>query len=248
MKTIILSLLVLISSQGYAQKHVERKFHSFTKISVQGGFNAEYIVADRFSVNFEETKSIDAKNIITEVVNDELKIYPKAFNANFLTAKKLPTLKIYGPHLKGINVGSSSKLKINNKITEKSIVVNISSSGTLNAALQANTIQVASSSSSNGNLQLNTQNLKVKSSSSAELLLSGVAKNFEGDASSSATINASKLRTDNAEVGASSSASVYIWTTDRLKASASSSAAIYYLGEPRQKDVKKSSSGTVSKK
>ena len=112
--------------------------------------------------------------------------------------------------------------------------------------LKMNSIDISVSSGADIDLAISASKMRVDCNSGANVDLSGSAENLDVDGSSGANIKISDLKSINCNAGASSGANVRVTVTEKLSAKASSGGQIRVSGDPKERDVQKSSGGDVS--
>jgi hypothetical protein len=108
-------------------------------------------------------------------------------------------------------------------------------------------LSVHNSSGSSSNLELECRDLDLKASSGAEIKAKGSALNLIAGTSSGSSIRAKELKVIDANLEASSGASIDVHVSGQLVASASSGASIKYYGEATPKSLHQSSGGGIQK-
>lgn len=114
--------------------------------------------------------------------------------------------------------------------------------------IRADRLSVEASSGSETVLDIEADELRATASSGAEIELSGVTRSATATVSSGAEIDAEAMRARQAELSASSGASVSMRVTDRADARASSGGEVRIYGKPAALNVEESSGGEVRMK
>ena len=127
-----------------------------------------------------------------------------------------------------LKAGSGSDVKFENNISSTDLVVDISSGASVAGSIT-------------------TSNLRVDQSSGSSSKLSGTADNVNVTVSSGASFDGFNLASNNCNATASSGADVNITVNKELVANVSSGASVDYKGTASQKDIDKSSGGSVRK-
>ena len=199
----------------------ERHVGDFGAISASAGL--EVILTQDSVVKVVVEADDNLQEIIkTEVTNGELKIYPKQ-RISWCEAKRVyVTFK----SIHAAEVSSGAELKSKKE-------------------LKMDAFQLTASSGANINLSLAVKNLNVDASSGGNILLSGSAENFEVEGSSGANIKAKELQSKSCNAGASSGANLRVMVTEKVHAQASSGGNIKISGDPKERNVEKSSGGNV---
>ena len=227
----LLLLTIIFLSIGMtltAQERETRSVDDFHGIAVSASINAELVKGNKNELSIE-VSGVELDDVETEVVNGILKLGMKSKNwsGNWLKKSKVTVIVTYTDDLDYISASSSADLVGKDIIKGEELEIVVSSSGDVI-------------------LEVDVDELVATISSSADLDISGRANSAEVKASSSADFNGRKLIVQEADLSASSSADIVIHVDKALKARASSSADIEYYGSPQQKDVSKSSNGSVS--
>lgn len=195
---------------------------NFDEIKVQQGINL-YITQD----NSTELKVEADENIIdiliTEVYNNELKIY---FEKNVYRAKAR-NVYLTIDNIKKIRASSGASVKSEN-------------------TLQVSSLDLDASSGSSIKVYVNANDVKSETSSGADIDVFGKTTTFSASASSGSSIDADELESVDAYAKASSGANINVKVTGKLTAKASSGGDIDYEGNPKDVNKDTSSGGSVS--
>ena len=134
---------------------------------------------------------------------------------------------VTGPDLDEVHVSSASAIKLDDPITADKIKIESSSAGSFEGSVNAPEVIIGSSSA-------------------GRVEISGMTRTLKIEASSSGKVDAAGLKSESANVDASSAAHVKVHASVRLDAEASSGAEIRYSGGA---DVRsnQSSGGAVAK-
>ena len=211
-----------------AQDSEERTFDSFHGVSVSASVDAQLIKGNRNHVLIE-VENYDLDDVKTEVSGGILKVGMKSknnWNLGWSKKKKVKATITYKDELDYLSVGASADLVADHIIESDELEISVSSSGDMT-------------------VEVDVRRLDASISSSGDLYIKGTADKAKVRASSSADFEGKRLKVGDADLKASSSADISIHVSGDLKASASSSADIEYYGNPTNKDISKSSSGTV---
>ena len=202
-----------------ATRNIEQ---SFTGIKVSQGIEVALTQGEKVSLSVEMDDNLH-ELLVTKVEDGILQIY---FSKN-VNRRKESTLYLTMPTIESIQSSSGAVVTGRNTIKTTEITLKASSGSDINLRVQAQTISADSSSGSSIKLVGNSENLLVESSSGS-------------------TIQADNLTADNIQAKASSGSDININPLERLTAKASSGATIRYQNEPNEKDISKSSGGSVS--
>jgi hypothetical protein len=200
----------------------ERQVGTFTSISASAGIEVILSQDSVVKIIVEADDNLQ-NNIKTEVLNDELKIYPE----------------------KRISSCASKKVYV----TFKSIHTLDASSGadiTSKTELKLTSLQISVSSGASVVMSLITNKLNVDSNSGGNIKLSGSTESFDVDGSSGSNIKAAEFLSKVCNAGASSGASLKVFASEKINAQASSGGNIKVSGNPKERNIQKSSGGDVS--
>ena len=203
-----------------------RQLTGFHGVSVSSGIDL-FLTQKNVEEVVVEANSDDMDKIITKVEGGILKIYIKE-NSWFGIGWNNRPRKVYVSFIMldklhasaGSDVNSTSVLKLNN------LDCDVSSGSDVKLDVEANELHVGSSSGS-------------------DITLKGKATTLHADASSGSDINAGDLESKNCKASVSSGADIHVNVTDELDAHASSGGDISYSGNPKSKNINKSSGGGV---
>ena len=123
--------------------------------------------------------------------------------------------------------------------------LNASSAATINAeeALEGEKIHFYVSSSATITAPVAIRSISSEATTSGTINLKGITQHFEGDTSSSGDINASNLKSEDAQTDASSAGHISIYASKSIHADASSAGNIEYWGDPKEVNAPESTSG-----
>ena len=203
-----------------------RPITGFHGVSVSSGIDL-YLTQKNVEEVFVEADSEDLDKIITNVEDGILKIYIKEKSWWGIGWNKRPR-KVYVSfktldklHASaGSDVYSTSVLKLDN-------------------------LDIEASSGSDIKIELEANEVHVGSSSGSDISLKGRAKSIRADASSGSDIKAGDFETQKCSAHVSSGADIRVNVTEELDAHASSGGDISYSGNPKLKNINKSSGGDV---
>ena len=233
---------------------------NFETIKVQQGINLYLTQGNSTDLKVEADDNI-IDILITEVKNDELKIYfdknvykAKARNV-YLTTSDISKIRTSsGAHVKSentiqtntLNLDSSSGSSINIYVNADEITSESSSGSSIQIFGKTNIFSANSSSGSSIKVTVNANEISSSSSSGANINVYGKAKLFSASASSGSSIDADKLETINTTAKVSSGANIDVNVSGKLVAKASSGGSIDYEGNPTEVNKDTSSGGSVS--
>jgi hypothetical protein len=196
----------------------------FNSINVSEGIEVILENSDVVNVSVEADDNI-INLLITEVKDSVLNIYFDDFIGRVQSKKVF--IKLNG--IKSLTTSSGASIKAIN-------------------AFSGNDMEFDASSGSDIEIEIESNKLVCTSSSGSDVNVFGTTINLFADASSGSDINAEGLKTDTADVNASSGSNLDIFVNNTLKADASSGADIEYSGHPQSKEIYKSSGGDVRPK
>lgn len=222
--------LFLLTGAVYvqAQSSATRTPGSFTAISVSGSFDVFLEEGTSESVRIENA-NFDLDQLITEVVNGELRIY-----------EKMPGGWGWGRNAK-------ATLYVTHRSLEK---VRMSGSGKIEgrSVLRGNSLEVGNSGSGNVSLQVEMkEHVKASLSGSGNISLGGTALSANLSISGSGNIKAADMATAQSEVSISGSGNIHTHASEKLAGRVSGSGNIFMKGEPAMQDVRISGSGKLRK-
>ena len=199
----------------------EREAKNFNSIKISNGLDL-IITQDTLEKVLVETDENLQKIIKTVVSDNELRIYSTEpiFNAS--------RSKIYVT-MKNINkVEASSGSDVNSP-----------------SMLNLKDLKVAASSGSDIKLNLSCDNLDIETSSGSDISLSGKTGKLIIESSSGSDVKAGKPNSETCSVTASSGADAIVTVSRKIEAHASSGSDITVNGNPIERDIEKSSGGSV---
>jgi len=200
----------------------ERQVEAFESVSVSAGIEVILSQDSALKVLVEADENLQ-ENIKTEVSNGRLKIYPQ----------------------KPIRSCTSKRVFVSIK-TIHSLEASSGSEVLSKLELKMPSLELSSSSGARVNLVLAVNMLNVESSSGGDIRLSGSAENLDVDGSSGAIINASALQSKTCNAGASSGANLKVNASEKIVAKVSSGGNIKVAGNPKDRNIVKSSGGDVN--
>lgn len=219
------SLLAVTTNNG----RQARPLTGFHGISVTSGIDL-YLSQKNVEEVFIEADADDLDKIITTVEDGILKIYikDKAWWGNgwnnrprkaYVSFKTLDKLHASA----GADVNGESIFKFDK-------------------------LECDASSGSDMKLELEANELHVGISSGSDITLKGKAKIVRFEASSGSDLDAGELESQKCHASVSSGSDIRVNVTDELDAEASSAGDITYLGNPKTKNIHKSSGGDVTQR
>ena len=200
----------------------ERQVENFESIDVSAGLELVLIQDSVIKVVVEADENLQ-EIIKTEVSHRKLRIYPETGIRHASSKKVFVTFKT----ISSLHASSGSEVKSKMELKMSSIDISVSSGADIELALSASKI-------------------KVDGNSGANVDISGSVENLDVDGSSGVNINVSDLKSVDCNAGASSGANLKVMVTGKLSAKASSGGQIKVSGDPKERDIQKSSGGDVS--
>ncbi len=213
-----------VKGNGIIKKENRKVTAKFTQIKTSNGLNILLTEAKKPRIRVEADENL-LDLIKTEIKDNTLHI----FTTENIAYAKARDVYVDVSFLSGLTASSGSNVSASNTFTADEITVKASSGAAIALRLAAKTVLS-------------------EASSGANVTLSGKTKEYTTKASSGSSITASSLQATIVTAKASSGASISVNSTNTLTAKASSGASISYSGNPTEKNIKKSSGGSVSKK
>lgn len=241
MKNSILFLAVLFSvpCMTYAQWGKEKikgngnviskniNTSGYDKVLVNGFFDVDLQTGEEGKIVIKgEENLLDHVEITVE--NNALKIaVEKGKYIVPSTGKKIVVLVPF-QSLDEVSLCGSGDINSKNTITTDHFITELSGSGDIH-------------------LSVNAKNVKAEVSGSGDMVLEGEATNIQCEVTGSGDLNASKMKSNNADAAVTGSGNCKINCSDNLLARVTGSGDIEYQGDPRKKDTKVTGSGDISK-
>ncbi|MDF1697047.1 MAG: DUF2807 domain-containing protein [Saprospiraceae bacterium] len=228
MKNIITNSIYLaflfLSVSSFGQTRDVGQFHG---VSISTSIEATLVHSNSTKVEYTMKKGED-KNLVTKVKNGILYVKTKSGIGNWGNSTSAK-VTVYYTNLDEINVSAGCTVKTDGEVSAKTMDVEVTSGSTAILEIDANEIDV-------------------EVTSGATLKLSGEANQGEFEATSGSTLNGYNFVTNDADVEASSGASLFIHVNDTLNAEASSGASIRYTGDVKKKNIDAGWSGSIKRK
>ena len=217
----LLSCFYGIKGNGKVLKS-ERQVVNIKSISVSSGFDLILVQDSLEKLTVEADENLQ-KIIKTDVTQGELKIY---------TSEPIYRAK---------------SLKV--RVTIKSINSLEASSGAdvqSESTLKFSFINISASSGAEIKLTILSSDIQAKTSSGSDISLSGKSVKLIIHSSSGSDVDAEKLICESCSVEASSGSQVKVSAEKMIEAHASSGSNIQVTGNPTERDIEKSSGGSVT--
>jgi hypothetical protein len=200
----------------------ERQVAIFESISASAGIDVILTQDSVVKVVVEADDNLQ-ENIKTEVSNGELKIYPE----KQIRSCKAKRVYVSFKTVHAIDGSSGADIKSTSR-------------------LKLPILEISASSGANIDLALEGDGLTAESSSGGVINLTGTVNNLSVDGSSGSRIKAPDLQSKICNAGASSGATIKISVSEKIIAKASSGGNISVNGNPKEREIEKSSGGSVS--
>ncbi|WP_020532286.1 head GIN domain-containing protein [Flexithrix dorotheae] len=221
----VIFLLVSISFFANAQTKETRNLESFDEVEISGAFKVYMSQGSKEEITIE-TKSADPKLIITEVIGNTLKIYPKDKRWNY--GKSEVSLYLNFEKMEKLAISGAIDIIGKTKVTSNSLVISSSGSGNIK-------------------MDVKTMELEAHLSGSSDMELSGSTKRQEFNISGSGDIDAFDLESVDSKIAIAGSGEAKISVSGSLSASIAGSGDVKYKGNPDLKSVNVAGSGHLSK-
>ncbi|MEO6229745.1 MAG: head GIN domain-containing protein [Ferruginibacter sp.] len=238
MKKLLLSLVVLVSLQAFAQHDAVMNDANVQKRNLNAGFSAIYVS--------------DGVELYLTQGNEEsiaISVSDNKYLDRFKTEVSNGTLKIYYDN-KGINRTGNEKRKLKAYVSFKMLEKLDASGGaqvSMKSSLTANKLECTFTSGSTFNGQVKTNELNIGQSSGSQVNMTGETNSLKVDASSGAIFKGYDLTVDVCDAQASSGAGVRVSVNKELTVKASSGGGIRYKGNGVIREMNVSSGGIVKK-
>ena len=193
----------------------------FNAVKVSQGIDVYLKQGDKVSLTVETDDNI-YDLLITEVKDNVLHIY---FEKN---VNRVKTKKVYLTMTEIVALKASSGADIKSE-----------------GLIKSENLKLKASSGADIELELDVKELTCSSSSGSDIDLKGVCDKIDASSSSGSDINAEDLKAKHVIADSSSGSDISIHASESIKADASSGADIEYSGNPKDKDIEKSSGGSV---
>jgi hypothetical protein len=200
----------------------EREVRNFHSIKISTGLDL-ILTQDTLEKVMVETDENLQKVIKTEVSDGVLRIYSAEPIFNASRSRIYVTVR----NLTEVEASSGSDVK-----------------GTTMLNLQD--LKVVASSGADIKLNLSCSKLEADNSSGSDISLSGKTGKLIIESSSGSDVNAEKLNSETCSVSASSGSDVKVSVSKKIDAHASSGSDITVNGNPIERDIEKSSGGSVT--
>jgi len=220
---IALVILVAVCFTGFAQNSENRNPGPFEEISVSEAIDVILIPGDVEKIEVV-ARNVDLEDVITEVSGGELEI--RMARGNYRNTDVTVTVTY-----------------------KKIIAIEVSSAGSVvtRGVLRSPELSILVSSAGDADLEIEVRELEASISSAGDIEVSGRSERSEISVSSAGDFNGRDLKSNSADVKASSGGSANITVSSEINARASSGGSIRYYGDPEKEHTSSSSGGSVRK-
>ena len=209
-----------------AQETETRSLNNFHGVSTSASIDAVVKKGSKNEVVITAS-GVELDRVSTEIENGVLRLgFKKKSNWTWMKKTKVKAEVTYTGELDYLSASSSGDLICESVVSGDELTVKASSSGDVS-------------------VEVDVDNLSASASSSGDIEISGSANEAKLMASSSGDVLGDDLEVNHADVSASSSGDVELTVRESIKARASSGGDITYRGNPKTKDIKRSSGGDV---
>jgi uncharacterized protein YxeA/post-segregation antitoxin (ccd killing protein) len=202
----------------------ERSGSNFKGVRVSSGIDVYLRQGDKESITVEADENLH-EYILTEIKGDILHVYSE------------------------VNIREAERERV--YVTMKDITsLRTSSAGDIvgEAPIKCTDLELDVSSAGDIKLEVTAKSINIDISSAGDITLSGEAETLKADLSSAGNLEATNLKTKEADISASSAGDARINVSDKLIARSSSAGDISYYGDPKYVDAHSSSAGSIRKK
>jgi hypothetical protein len=218
---LLTSCLYGIKGNGKVVKS-DRLTEKFEAISASAGIEVILLQDSVIKVVVEADENLQ-EIIKTEVSNGKLKIYPIKRISSCVSKKVYVTFRSIHELQASSGADVSSKME-----------------------LKMTALQISVSSGASIHLSLTGEKVNVEVSSGGDIDLTGLTESLDADGSSGGNLNLSELKSKSCNAGASSGANLKVYASEKINAHASSGGNIRVVGNPKERNIEKSSGGDVS--
>ncbi len=199
---------------------------SFRALSVSSGIEVFLNQADEYGLAVSSSREKNIDQIMTEIVNGELKIYLK--DKSLRIGNQKYRAYVAAPGIDKIRVSSASDVVIAGVWKADSLKINVSSASDLVG-------------------ELDVKYLRVNVSGASDVILSGKADAVKMDASGASDIKAFNLSAGTGHLDANGASDIQVTVTGELNAEASGASYIKYRGSANVVQSNVSGSSTIKK-
>ncbi len=238
---LVFAIAVLTSGVVYAQSGVNRSLAPFTEVSTQEGIEAILTKGSKESARID-ADGIDVRDVITDVSGGVLRLELEGSNHRNVEV----TVYVTFVELEGLKASSAGSIRVKDKVlADDDFGIKCSSAGDIQVTVEADEMDIDVSSAGKVDVVVDVSQLDMEVSSAGDIEVEGVSKYVDASASSSGDIHGYDLSCDEADLKASSGASIKLTVKEKLDGRASSGGSIRYEGNPKYVDADSSSGGSV---
>lgn len=204
---------------------LQRKSHSvenFTKLKVSGPFHVNLVQGNEAKVTIDAESNLQDL-VKAEIENGTLVIAPAPGKLFRASKDHKITIKVYYSSIEEIAMLGSGSLKSSKPLSGD--------------------VKITLDGSGNADLKLECKNVQANILGSGNISLSGTTENFKCKVVGSGEIIAQNLDAQNVVAVVSGSGNAKVKSTKALDGTISGSGNIAYLGEPAQRDLKRTGTG-----
>ncbi|MEW6470542.1 MAG: DUF2807 domain-containing protein, partial [Bacteroidota bacterium] len=219
-KLIAILLTALVPVIAGSQTTQDRQVGEFTALEAGTHVRVVLTQGEPSSVKVEADEK-DLANVKTEVKDGKLVITAQKAESDvtvYVTVKTLTSIEASG----------AAMIKSQNQ-------------------LQTEKLKISTSGASSIKLDVKATDISANVSGASTLSLSGTAQSLVAEVSGAANLKAFKLEADKVVVGSSGAATSKVFAKQSISAKASGASSISFKGEPAEKSIEVSGSGSVKK-
>jgi len=222
-----IALFTLAFIAGQASDRETRELDTFSGVSVSSGVDAKLIQGTQNQISIE-VNGIQLDRVKTHIKNGvlEVSVKHKKFWFGSWGKKDIDVVITYTEELGRLKASSGSNLFVDHTIV-------------------TDELEIAVSSGAHMDVEIDVREVDIDISSGSVVDLSGVTDIAYLESSSGASFRGFGLKANKASADGSSGASIEITVVNDLRADVSSGSSVRYKGDPKDKDIDKSSGGSV---
>lgn len=272
MKKLLFTLLVIASPLGFIISYGQgvsgngnvvektRSIENFSGVSVKGGIDL-YLTQGDENILILKTDENLQDHIITEVIDNSLKIYPKS---NIKNAKEI-TVFLTFIELSAILAKEGSDVETTSTIDVEDLAVKCEEGSDLkllietkNLALKlnegsdatikgsANNVAIKASEGSDLSLEATCETIACKINEGSDVYLKGSCQSLTISATEGSDVDASGMECENCSIVANEGSDAQVYVTHSLTVIAKESSDISYKGNPEIKQIQAGEDCTIS--
>ncbi|HAA10489.1 MAG TPA: hypothetical protein DCE41_01860 [Cytophagales bacterium] len=236
-------LPALVFAHGVEQDTEIRSMKPFTEIKASSGVNVVLTPGPNPEVRVSVGNRGRLSGVSTQVSGRTLRISV----SSSLNVSQVE-VEVFYQELSALRASSSASIVGEEFIMADQFLVDVSSTGRVQARVQADEVELDASSTGVIQLEIEADKIFADGSSNAGMMLSGVTDRMISEVSSGAEIKGYSLAVEHATLDVSSGGHIELRVTDKLEAEASSGGSIRYRGEPTNTFLKPRSGGSIKSK